>query len=276
MVFLVGMLLLSVLGAAAGLGFGWLPAGVGGVVCAVLLAVGIFLALVVLFALVLWIFSLFVDLDKEQTCYSRTYAFLVDQLLHVSFFLARVRVHAQGLELVPRDRRFLLVSNHLQALDPIYYLYLMPWARLGFISKKENYKIYLVNKYMHKIRCLPIDRENDRAALRTILATVRILQEGTQSMAVFPEGYTSRDGKLHEFRNGVFKIAQKAKVPIVVCVLENTPALTHNMFRRRTDVSVRVLGVVEPEEIVHETTHDVGQRIHTMMEQALGAQGGNT
>ena len=271
MVCLYGFMLASVLVAVAVMLCAGLYASVWGIVCTVLLAVGVFLALVILFAVVLWVLSLFVDLNKEQIHYSKLYGFMVIQLLHLGFFLARVRVHATGLELVPRDRPFLLVSNHIHALDPIYFIYLMPWAHLGFISKKENYKLYLVNKYMHKIRCLPIDRENDREALKTILATVRILKEGKQSMAVFPEGYTSMDGKLHEFRNGVFKVAQKAKVPIVVCVLQNSPALPRNMFRRRTDVSVQVLGVVPPEEIEHESTHDVGQRIHNMMEQALSA-----
>ena len=177
MVFLLGMLLLSVLGAAAGLGFGWLPAGVGGVVCAVLLAVGIFLALVVLFALVLWIFSLFVDLDKEQTCYSRTYAFLVDQLLHVSFFLARVRVHAQGLELVPRDRRFLLVSNHLQALDPEHHVqkqYLF-WAA-GTLSDAACAQL----RQGVRLKGLP---EPTRPARLELLATSEL---GRLSVPLFP------------------------------------------------------------------------------------------
>ena len=44
----------------------------------------------------------------------------------------------------------------------------------------------------------------------------------TDMPAVFPEGYTSMDEKLHPFRSGVFKIALRAKVPVVVCTVQNT------------------------------------------------------
>ena len=88
-------------------------------------------------------------------------------------------------------------------------------------------------------------------------------------MGVFPEGYESKTGELLPFRNGAFKIAQKAQVPIVVAVLRNTKQIAKNMFRRRTDVDMEILGVVPVEELMGVPTKDVGDRIHKMMEQAL-------
>ena len=230
---------------------------------------GFFLALLILFALIIWISSLFVDISKEQKKYSRYYGFMAHQLIFIGSKLAGLRIHTKGMELVPRDRPFLLVSNHIADLDPVPFLYAMPWARLGFISKQENEKIYLVNKYMHRIQCLSINRENDREALKTIVRTIQILREGGHSMCVFPEGYESKTGKLLPFRNGVFKIAQKAQVPIVVAVLRNTPLIAKNVFRRRTDIEVEILGVVPVEELTGVVTKEVGDRIHKMMEKAL-------
>ena len=267
MLFYYGFIALSALGAtllapqlAAGV---WIP------ILWVGLFAGFFLALLIAFALTVWISSLPVDMSKEQKKYSRYYGFMANQLIFVALKLAGVRVHTKGLELVPRDRPFLLVSNHIADLDPVPFLHAMPWARLAFISKQENEKIYLVNKYMHRIQCLSINRENDREALKTIVRTIQILREGDHSMCVFPEGYESKTGELLPFRNGVFKIAQKAQVPIVVAVLRNTPLIAKNMFRRRTDVEVEILGVVPVEELTGVLTKDVGERIHKMMERAL-------
>lgn len=243
--------------------------GIVAVLFAAAVFCGIYLALIVLFLLILYISSLFVDLSKEQVRRSRYFTFLVHQFLHITFFFAGIRIHAKGLELVPKDKTFLLVSNHIYDLDPCIYMLKMPWAKLGFISKKENYSLFVVNKAMHKLQCVPVDRENDRMALKSIIKTAHILREGEHSMGAFPEGYESKDGKLLPFRNGVFKAAQRSGVPIVVCVLRGTKEIARNMFRRCTHVEMEVLGVIPAEEITNQVTRSVGDRIHEMMEEAL-------
>ena len=267
MLFFSLFLILSVIGAA--ILAPQLASGVWMIVLGVGLFAGFFLALVLVFALIVWISSWFVDMSKEQKRYNRYYGFMADQLVGLAIRLANIHVHAKGLDMVPRNGVFLLVSNHIADLDPAIFLYCIPWARLAFISKRENERIYLVNKYMHAIQCQSINRENDREALKTILKTVEILREGDHSMGVFPEGYESKTGELLPFRNGAFKIAQKAQVPIVVAVLRNTKQIAKNMFRRRTDVDMEILGVVPVEELTGVPTKDVGDRIHKMMEQAL-------
>ena len=65
-----------------------------------------------------------------------------------------------------------------------------------------------------------------------------------------PSPYSRRAGRtktgapLLPYRSGVFKIAQKANVPIVVCSLVNSRAILHNMFRKHTEVWLDVLDVV--------------------------------
>lgn len=267
MLLLILFILISAIGAVL------LAARLAAGFTAVLLGVGLFcalyLALVVLFLLVLYISSLFVDLSKPQTKQSAYFRFLANQFLWNACLYGGVRIHATGLELVPRDKPFLLVSNHIYDYDPIIFILAMPWAKLGFISKKENYTMFVVNKLMHKLECVPVDRENDRAALRSILHTADILKAGKHSMGVFPEGYESKSGELLPFRNGVFKIAQRANVPIVVSVLRGTKDIPKNLFRRRTDVELEVLGVVPTEDITGVLTRDIGDRIHKMMLDAL-------
>ena len=265
------MIALSALG--AGLLAPRLVAGGWALLVGLGLFAGFFLGLLVLFFLVICFFSLFVDMSKPQEKYSRFYGFLTDQFIGVGVLLSRIHIHTKGLEMVPRDRVFLLVSNHTADLDPVVIKHQMPWARLGFVSKRENEKIPIFSRYMHRIQCLSINRENDREALKTILRTAEILREGEHSMGVFPEGYESQSGELLPFRNGAFKIAQRAKVPIVVAVLRGTKQMMKNIFRRRSDVELEILGVVPAEDWEGATTKDMGDRIHKMMEQALDRKG---
>lgn len=237
-----------------------------------LTSLGFFLGFVLLFVLVLLVSTRFVDPKKILDKPSRYFRFMLNQFCRMAFFLGGVHVHMTGLEKLPRGRRFLLVSNHLFAFDPLIYYYAIPRDELSFLSKKENFSLFMVAEIMHELLCLPIDRENDREALRTILKAIQFLKEDKTSIAVFPEGYTSRDGELHPFRNGVFKIAQKAGVPIVVCVLSNTPAILKNMFRRHTDVYLDVLDIIPPEDLSGVTTAQIGSRVHDTMRKGIASR----
>ena len=144
-------------------------------------------------------------------------------------------------------------------------------SQLAFISKQENRDMFIVGKLMHRIMCQTLDRDNDRQALKTILKCIQLIKDDEVSIGVFPEGYTSKDGKLHHFRSGVFKIAQKANVPIVVCTIQGTRELFHNMKRlKATDVQLHLVGVVPAEELKGKTAVEIGDRVHAMMAEDLG------
>jgi 1-acyl-sn-glycerol-3-phosphate acyltransferase len=165
------------------------------------------------------------------------------------------------------------VSNHRDNIDPAFLLTCFRKKQLAFISKREVQEMFLVGKLMHKLLCQPINRENDREALKTILKCVRILEEDKASVAVFPEGYIYDDRKLHHFRPGVFKIATKTKVPIVVCTLRGThEALPKAMRLKRSEVEVRLLQVIYPEEYENMTTVELSEQIYARMAADLGPE----
>ena len=92
-------------------------------------------------------------------------------------------------------------------------------------------------------------------------------------MAVFPEGTRSKTGKLLPFRNGAFKIAQKANVPIVVCTINGTGALFHNLKKlKTTHIQLHLVDVIGPEELKGKTTAEIGQRVYDMMIEDLGEE----
>jgi len=232
-----------------------------------------FLGLALLYFLFLWLMCAVGGLEKPQKKDSPFYRALVTLTAGAARVILQMRIHTTGMEKLPKKGRFLLVCNHLNILDPVVLMHLFPGSQLAFISKRENSGMFLVGKLLHKILGQLINRENDREALKTILRCVQILQEDTASIAVFPEGYVSLDGLLHPFRNGVFKIAQKAKVPIVVCTLQNTNRVFKNARRLKpTDVHMHLVAVVPPEDLQGRTTADIGARIHALMAEDLGPE----
>ena len=235
--------------------------------------IGSFLTFALLFFLFLCIMGAAVKLDVPQEEDSRFYRKIANLTIAALLPIVRVHVHTKGMENIPKDGRFLLVSNHIHDTDPIVLLHLFRNSQLAFISKRENDEKFLIGKFLHKLLGQPINRENDREALKTILNCIRLLKEDKASVAVFPEGYTSMDGLLRPFRSGVFKIAQKADVPIVVCTVRDTRYIFKNAAKlKRSDVYVNLLAVIPPEELKGVTATDVGNRVYEMMAEDLGPE----
>lgn len=214
-----------------------------------------------------------VDTSKPQEQDSKFYRFLINCIAEAAIPILSVKMHVQGLEKTPKEGRFMLVCNHLNEMDPVVLLRYFKNSQLTFISKQENQDMFVVGKFMHKIQCQLMNRENDREALKTILKCVEIIKEDKASVAVFPEGYIKPDRKLHHFRNGVFKIAQRTKVPIVVCTLQNTHHVFHNGLRLKpTHVHLHLVDVIQPEQYQGMSTVEIGNMVYEMMAQDLGPE----
>lgn len=232
---------------------------------------GGFLGLAAMYFLFLCVCSALVDPEKTQKKDSSFYRGLISVTAQLVVWILRVRIHTEGLEKTPKDGRFFLVCNHLNNIDPGILLLSFPKSQLAFIAKRESKTMFMVGKLMRKIMCQFINRENDREALKTIINCIHLIQEDEVSVGVFPEGRITGDDLLHPFRSGVFKIAQKTKVPIVVCTLQNTQVVFKNAKKLKpTDVHMHLVGVVQPEEWEGLTTVDVADRVHTMMAEDLG------
>ncbi len=234
-----------------------------------LLFVGFFLGLVIIHILitVIWILTIKTDRPIKQRPAFRRWINLTVSLL---MKLVRVSVNASGTEKVHEKGRMLFVCNHQHDLDPVMMLSVFPDYDIGFIGKKEIYKTMpIIGKAMHGLCGLPIDRENNREAAKTVIEAVHILKEDKASIGLFPEGYTSKSCELLPLRNGSLKIATKAKAPIVVCVLNNTRSIPKRMFLHHTEIEFRVLSVITPEEYVGMNTNELGDIIHSQMKTAI-------
>ncbi len=202
---------------------------------------------------------------------AKFYRFIVKYTLPLIIWLARVKINVTGMDPddIPKDRKMLFVCNHQHDFDPAVMFSVFPDSEIGFIGKKDiATKMPFIAKIMRLLNGLFIDRENDREAAKTIIEATRILKAQKASIGLFPEGYTSKTCELLPFRNGAFKIALKSKVPIVVCVINNTRAIPKRMCRLTTKVDFEIVDVIYPELYDGMNTSELGDMIHEMMETA--------
>ena len=235
--------------------------------------IGAFLLLAALAFVFFLIVCAFIDPDKQRDKDCPWFRKMVLRYIDAVLTVLPVRVHTEGMDKMLKEGRFLLVCNHLDNIDPAFILHQFPKSQIAFVAKKETRSMFLVDKVLPKLLCQLINRENDKEALKTILRCIQLLKNDTVSIAIFPEGRINSYKKLAHFRPGVFKIAQKANVPIVVCTLQNTQHVIHRMLRlKRTTVELHLLDVVPVEEVQSATTVDLAHRIYQMMADDLGPE----
>ena len=162
---------------------------------------------------------------------------------------AGMKVTLRGMEKLPHDRRFLFVCNHRSGFDPLLVMGRLDSYNISFVFKPSILKIPLVAPTAIPAGYLPIDRENNRAALKTILAAADYLKRGICSIGIYPEGTRSRDGSLGAFHAGSFKIAQKAGAPVAICCVRGTENVARLPLIARTRVELEVLEVLDAETV---------------------------
>ena len=170
-------------------------------------------------------------------------------------------INVFGLENIPSDTNFFIVSNHMSAFDPLPYMvtYDKP---LAFIGKMELKKVPILPTAMKVIEADYIDRDDLRQSLGVMLNVEDDLKKHEKSWMIFPEGTRIRDQllKVGNFHHGTFRPAVKAGVPVV-------PAAIYGSFRvlknkptfKKYPVSISFLKPIMPSDYKGLPTCDIAK-----------------
>lgn len=182
-----------------------------------------------------------------------------------------VKPYVFGLENIPKDGNFFMVSNHMSAFDPIPFISAIDKI-LTFVGKKELMDLPILPDAMTILEAEYIDRDNLRESLKVMLRVEDDLKKGEKSWMIFPEGTRIRDQMLPagEFHHGTFRPAMKAKVPIV-------PAVIYGSFRvlkkkpqfKIYPVSISFLKPIMPEDYASLSTAEVAAMVQKAVQKEI-------
>lgn len=125
--------------------------------------------------------------------------------------LAPVRVH--GLENICLSQSYVFLSTHQSLMDIPAMLGYLP-VQLRIAAKKSLFKIPFMGWHLWRAGHIPIDRSSTENAIESMRRAEKQIQNGVCAF-VFPEGTRSRDGALHEFKKGGFKLALQVGASVV-------------------------------------------------------------
>ncbi len=229
---------------------------------------GFFVVYVIIFLIFIAIYVSFINMKKEPKP-TKFCGNLIKRVCELLIQIFKIKIHVRGMELLPEDKKFLFVSNHISMFDPIVCIWLFRHKNISFILKDSIMKIPAVNRALHKDLHLALDRSNNRQGLEVILKSIKLIKEDKKCVFVYPEGTRSKDGELKELHSGTFKVAEKAKCPIVVLTIINTNKISKRSLFKSTNVYVDVAKVINYEEYKDLQTNEIGDKVYEVMKDSL-------
>lgn len=185
------------------------------------------------------------------------------------YFVSGAKVTYKGVDNIPKDTGVLYIGNHNSYFDIIFTYYMLP-GNVGYIAKKELEKVPIISWAMKLSYCLFLDRDNMKQGLAVILKAIEYVKKGV-GIFIFPEGTRSKDGKMAEFKEGSFKIAQKSGCPIVPVAFSNTADVfeKHIPKIKAANVIIEFLPPIYPKDLDKEESKRIGKIVQNVIEEAV-------
>jgi 1-acyl-sn-glycerol-3-phosphate acyltransferase len=176
--------------------------------------------------------------------------------------------------LPPDPRRpYVVVSNHESFAD-ILLISLLPWE-MKWLSKAELFRLPVLGWLMQLAGDVPVQRGLGASAVEAMARCREILGHRV-SVMIFPEGTRSPTAEMLPFHDGAFRLAVKAKVPILPLAVHGTgTALPKHGWRfGRSRATVQVLPPVETTGLTVKDVPALKERVRAMIAEAHAALAG--
>ena len=189
-------------------------------------------------------------------------------LVHAIMFFFGAKMHIVGEQNIPRTPgRYCYIGNHTSMFDIVALM----WPRgmkLSFIGKVEVSRIPIVRGWFKAIDAVYLDRKSPRQSIKAIIDGSRMIEAGVP-MNIFPEGTRSKDGRIHEFKAGSFKMVTRVGGTIIPIVCKGPRTVFedgHSLLRR--PVYLEFLDPIETEGMGDEELKELPQRVHDLVQKA--------
>ncbi|HKG90837.1 MAG TPA: lysophospholipid acyltransferase family protein [Gemmatimonadaceae bacterium] len=180
------------------------------------------------------------------------------------------RFRTGGVTVADPRRPYVAVSNHESYAD-IFLISHLPWE-MKWLAKAQLFRIPVMGWIMRMAGDIPVDRAS-RTSGADALARCRDRLDKRVSVMIFPEGTRSRDSNLLPFKDGAFRLAIEAGVPMLPIAVAGTRyCMAKGSFRfRRANAACRVLDPISTAGLSMDDVPALRERVRTTIDDARRA-----
>lgn len=218
---------------------------------------------VILFALI------FIEIGARTNPKSKFKVFVLRNALKLAFMFYHIHVTSEGLENVPYNTPFVMYCNHKSMMDPAA-IYIEINRIVSAIGKKSLWGFWPMNHICKCFGALPMDRDNDRQAVKDMLVAIKAVKEG-MPMIIFPEGgIKTRDvEEMVSLRAGAYKLAMKAEAPIIPVAIMGSSEIAKKKRYQRKDIHIIFHKMITKEEYQDKNTTEVGTFVESLINEDI-------
>ena len=152
---------------------------------------------------------------------------LIKACCRLVLFVSGVRLRVRGRENFEAGRRYVVMMNHVNILDPFVFYAAFPGPARG-IEEESHFRWPFYGAVLRRIGMIPIDRKNSSKARESIKQAVDLVRSRKEfSIAILPEGTRTLDGKLGSFKRGGFHLALETGLNILPIVQKGGYRIIH-------------------------------------------------
>lgn len=181
--------------------------------------------------------------------------FIIQLWSKVFLWVPPMSYTVRGTENVEPGTQYFFLANHLSNFDIPLLFRAIP-TPIRYLAKKELYKIPVFAQALKVAGIVKIDRGAGASSYTAINEGVAQAKANGYSLIVFPEGTRSRDGALHPFKKGAFRMAISTGLPVVPVTVNGTwdvwPPGSKLFYKGHADVVIH-----EPIETADFTVKDI-------------------
>jgi 1-acyl-sn-glycerol-3-phosphate acyltransferase len=180
------------------------------------------------------------------------------------------RIKVKGTQNVSPVKNYVYMANHASLVDiPALFAYLPYQFRI--MAKKELFYVPFMGWHLWSAGNFPVDRSDGRKTAQSLRRVIKGVRRG-KSLAVFPEGTRSFDGRLQQFKPGAFKIAMRAGVEIVPVTIRGTHKVLPkgSLAPRGGRVEVIIDQPIDTRAYTDKQLSELIERVHSVIESNLG------
>ena len=124
-----------------------------------------------------------------------------------------VEISSRGVEVHDSNRPCVYVANHVNIFD-MFALYGTIPQYTRALEHIDHFSWPVIGPFLKAAGQIPVDPADPRQAAKSLRQAARILEEG-HALTVLPEGSRTLDGTVGPFLPGAFRLAIRARVPVV-------------------------------------------------------------
>lgn len=179
--------------------------------------------------------------------------------------LLRMNIEYSGKENLPKNNNFVLVGNHQENWDIFATKLLLKDFPIGFVAKQSLHNIPILGKAMLTIGCVPISKNADRSAAKTIITSIKQVKDG-QPMSIFPEGKRTFSNTLIDFKPGALKLAYKPKADILVIALRDFNNTLKGFPFKSSKMKIKAIKVIPYAEYKDKSTVELAVELKDLIQ----------